>query len=344
MAPSLEDAVKFLSALFLALALNASLAAETPLQLSAAQRTEAGVRVVALSSGGAVMALRANGRAVAPNALQAVVVAPVSGVLTRLMADVPAAVRQDQPLAQLASREGLELRRELAQADAQAQFLAQRVKRDEQLVQEGIVPRARLEDSRAQYAQARALANERRRSARMAGLAPDGAQVDVRAPLDGELVEQLVQPGERLEAGAPIFRLVGRGALWFDLALPPEQAASVRVGDPLQVAGCEVTGRIRSVGGAVAGMSQTVMVRAELPAGCLRPGQYAAATLRLTADGAAVPEEAVVLREGRRYVFVERNGSFVPTALEAGPLPVGARVAVGGLATLKAVWLGVGAQ
>lgn len=344
MAPSMEDAVRFLLALFPALVLNASLAAETPLRLSAAQRTEAGIRVTVLSSQGTVMTVRASGRAVAPNALQAVVVAPVSGVLTRLMADVPAAVRRGQPLAQLASREGLELRRELVQADAQAQFLAQRVKRDEQLVQEGILPRARLEDSSAQYAQARALANERLHSARMAGLARDGAQVDVRAPLDGELVEQLAQPGERLEAGAPIFRLVGRGALWFDLALPPEQAVRVRAGDALQVEGCEGTGRIRSVGGAVAGMSQTVTVRAELPAGCLRPGQYAAGTLRLAADGAAVPENAVVLREGRRYVFVERDGGFVPTALDAGPLPAGARLAVGGLATLKAVWLGVGAE
>jgi hypothetical protein len=87
-----------------------------------------------------------------------------------------------------------------------------------------------------------------------------------------------------------------------------------------------------------------VTVRAELPAGCLRPGQYAAADIRLTAAGAGVPENAVVLREGRRYVFVERGGGLVPTALDAGPLAPGTRVAVGGLAALKAVWLGVGAQ
>jgi len=336
--------VKAALPLTLALVSSTALAVETPLQLSAAQRAEAGIRVAALSPQGAAASIRTTGRAVAPNALQAVVVAPVSGVVTSLLADVPVAVRRGQPLARLASREGLELRRELAQADAQAQFLAQRMRRDEQLVREGIVPRARLEDSSAQYVQALALSNERRRSAGMAGVSRDGAQVVVSAPLDGELVEQLAQPGERLEAGAPIFRLVGRGALWFDLALPPDQAVRLQSGDAVQVESCGAPGRVRSVGGAVAGMSQTVTVRAELPAGCLRPGQYAAADIRLTAAGAGVPENAVVLREGRRYVFVERGGGLVPTALDAGPLAPGTRVAVGGLAALKAVWLGVGAQ
>lgn len=329
---------------FLGIFATSALAAEPPLQVSAAQRSQADIRVAVLSAQGSAAPLRANGRAVAPNALQSVVVAPVAGVVTRLLSDVPATVRRGRPLAQLTSREGLELQRDLAQADAQAQFTAQRVKRDEQLVQEGIVPRSRLEDSRAQHAQALAMASERRRSARMAGLSADGAHVELRAPMDGDLVEQMAQPGERLDVGAPIFRLVGRGALWFDMSLPPEQSRQVRAGDAVQVDGCTGAGKVRTIGGAVASMSQTVTVRAELPAGCLRPGQYAAAAIAPGAGAVGVPEDAVVLREGRRYVFVERDGAFVPTALDEGPLPAGTRVAVSGLATLKAVWLGVGAE
>ncbi len=82
--------------LTLALVSSTALAVETPLQLSAAQRAEAGIRVAALSPQGAAASIRTTGRAVAPNALQAVVVAPVSGVVTSLLADVPVAVRRGQ--------------------------------------------------------------------------------------------------------------------------------------------------------------------------------------------------------------------------------------------------------
>jgi hypothetical protein len=99
--------------------------------------------------------------------------------------------------------------------------------------------------------------------------------------------------------------------------------------------------------------SQSVLVRASLadPQGLLRPGQSVQAALAGAASGQThvLPAAALVWKINVPYVFVETPQGFAPTRVqivrqnaaeaEVGGLAAGSRVAVKGVAALKAQWL-----
>jgi hypothetical protein len=100
--------------------------------------------------------------------------------------------------------------------------------------------------------------------------------------------------------------------------------------------------------------SQSVLARASLadPQRLLRPGQSVLAAIAGTqsAQSLAVPAAALVWKAGVAHVFVETAQGFTPTPVqvvrqnasqaEVTGLAAGSRVAVKGVAALKAQWLG----
>jgi hypothetical protein len=90
----------------------------------------------------------------------------------------------------------------------------------------------------------------------------------------------------------------------------------------------------------------------------MAPGQFVQVGLFAAARAGAsraVPEAAVLQREGQHYVFVYSAEGFLPMPvtvvrreagmawLGEGPAP-GTRIAVAGIAALKGRWLGLGAE
>ncbi len=100
--------------------------------------------------------------------------------------------------------------------------------------------------------------------------------------------------------------------------------------------------------------AQSVLVRASLvdPQKLLRPGQSVQAAIvgARSAASLLVPAEALVWKDAAPYVFVETAQGFMPTPVqlvrqnasqaEIGGLGAGSRVAVKGVAALKAQWAG----
>ena len=299
-----------------------------------------------------------------PNEQMRVVAAPVGGMVDMLAVAPGASVRRGQVVAHLASPQALELQRDALQASSQAGLLQQNLKRDEQLFAEGLIAESRLQSTRAASAQAGAQASERRQGLALAGAAPGklGGKLALTAPIDGIVLEQGVQLGQRVETSALIYRIAKLSPLWLEIQAPLDIAATLREGSPVKVANSEVTGKLIAIGRAVETASQTVLLRAEVGKGAdtLRPGQVIEVEIAGPAgQQQRLPASALARNEGKTFAFVQTSSDAKGVIFEARPVGIvsqggdsvtvdgikaGEKVAIKGVSGLKAMLTGVGKQ
>ena len=333
----------------------------------------AGVRTVQVQNPAAgVGTLLLQGTVVLPAQQSDVVSMPVAGVVQAVLVAPMQAVRAGQPVARVLSPELAQWQREWLLADTQARLAQSKAQRDEQLFADGIVSEHRRNESRAQAEMANVAARERRQALRLAGVSEAALtqaqgsaglspQLTLVAPVAGTVLEQMAVPGQRLEAGHPVAQIARGGRLAIELQAGREQAQSLRVGDRLQVPGCQTPARITALSPQLSSATQGVQLRAELSGreDCLRINQFV--TLRwqgsptASAGAVRVPAAAVVQQGGRHYVFVRHPQGFQAVAVTVGAsggdeLPItaglkaGDEVAVKGVAAIKGAWLGLGTE
>lgn len=343
------------------LALTAS-AADERIAISPAQQTRAGVVTATLSSLTAATAVRLPTQVIVPPAQVEVISAPVPALVVAIRAAYGESVRKGQVLATLRAPQLLELQRELGNARAQAALASENLRRDESLHAEGIIAANRLAATRATEQQATLLLAERRQTLALAG-GGEGAlsgSSTLRAPFDAVVLEAAAQPGSRVDALTPLFKLGRLAPLWLEIQASPAQAAGIAAGDPVSIPGCAQPGRVILVAPHIQAASQSLLIRAEFsrPDGCIKPAQYTQAEiapLRAPAAGSwRLPAAAVVRHQGQAWVFAALDGGFRPLAVKvleesagvvlvAADLPPTTRLAVKGVAAIKAVWAGLGA-
>jgi len=138
----------------------------------------------------------------------------------------------------------------------------------------------------------------------------------LRAPADGVISQRLAQPGQVVSAGAELLTLIRDGRLEWRAELPERDLIRVTPGVPVELRGPDgaaVAGTVRAVSPALDVRSRTGVVYADLPApGALRAGMYAQGDLVLgDLPARTVPDQAIVERDGYRYVFVLGEGDVV---------------------------------
>lgn len=351
--------------LLLAGLLAASLSATAePLLLQAAQIKALGIETTVAGSPQAGRAGTLPGRVVVPTEQMRIVAAPVGGMVEMLAVAPGATVKRGQVVAHLASPQALELQRDALQSSSQAALLQQILKRDEILFTEGIIAEARLQATRSAAAQATALASERRQGLAMAGVAPGklGGPLALTAGIDGIVLEQHAQLGQRVAAAAPLYRIAKLSPLWLEIQAPLATAASLKPGAPVKLAGSEIGGKLIAIGRAVDSASQTVLLRAEVSHGAeqLTPGQVIEVEIAGTSGPQiSLPASALIRDQGKTLAFVQVSASDKGLAFEARPVRVasqggdsvvvdgikaGDKVAVKGVSGLKAMLTGVGKE
>lgn len=355
-----------LSLLALAVACPLAAAAEA-LSLQPAQLKALGIAVGMVGDGGNLRSGTLPARVVVPNAQMRVVAAPVGGMIDMLAVAPGSPVKRGQVVAQLASPQALELQRDALQATSQLSLLQQNLKRDEQLFAEGLIAESRLQATRAAAAQAGAQASERKQGLALAGIVPGklGGPLALVAPIDGVVLEQAAQLGQRVEAAAPIYRIAKLSPLWLEIQAPLPLAAGLREGIPVKLANTEVAGKLIAVGRAVDAASQTVLLRAAIGQGAetLTPGQVVEVELpamsATAGSGHRLPTAALVRHNGQTFVFVQIASDDKGSRFEARSLRVlsqggeitvaegvrtGEQIAVKGVSALKAMYTGVGKE
>ena len=339
-------------------------AADPGISLQAAQLKSLGIETIVVGESSAARAGSYPAQVRVPNEQMRVVAAPVGGMVEMLAVAPGSTVKRGQVLAHLASPQALELQRDALQSSSQSALLHQNLKRDEQLFAEGLIAESRLQATRSAAQQAAAQAGERKQGLALAGVQPGklGGPLVLTAAIDGVVLEQGVQLGQRVEAATVIYRIAKLAPLWLEIQAPVELAASLRVDMPVKIANSEVMGKLIAIGGAVDAASQTVLLRAAVSAGAekLRPGQVIEVELA-SAIGKLqrLPATALVRHRGASVAFVQsvsndQASTFIPRPLRVvsqggdgvvvDGLQAGERVAVKGVSGLKAMLTGVGKE
>jgi RND family efflux transporter MFP subunit len=328
-------------------------AADAGISLQAAQLKSLGIETIVVGESSAARAGSYPAQVRVPNEQMRVLAAPVGGMVEMLAVAPGSTVKRGQVLAHLASPQALELQRDALQSSSQSALLQQNLKRDEQLFAEGLIAESRLQATRSAAQQASAQAGERKQGLALAGVQPGkvGGPLVLTAAIDGVVLEQGVQLGQRVEAATLIYRIAKLAPLWLEIQAPVELAASLRVGMPVKIAN-----------NAVDAASQTVLLRASVSAGAekLRPGQVVEVELASSADNLQrLPAAALVRNQGSTIAFVQSASNDKETTFLARPLRVlsqggdgvvvdglkaGERVAVKGVSGLKAMLTGVGKE
>jgi RND family efflux transporter MFP subunit len=280
---------------------------------------------------------------------QRAVVAPFAGQVLALHAEIGDVVAKGEPLADLASPEHAAAAARLSQAQAQERRSAAQARRDQQLFDEGVIARTRLEASSADL-----------RAAQAALQAERAAQVDIEtlgagryrllAPIAGVVVARELAVQAPVAAWSPAFLIADPKQLVAVIQMPVARAAALQLGDRVQIG--DAHGRVQRIAAIVEPESQSLAVRAVLDEiGALRGGQRASAELIVAAppDSWALPREALWFEGSAAQVFLElepgRYRSVAVDVLEQDPanavvraeLVAGARVVTRGVAALKAL-------
>jgi multidrug efflux pump subunit AcrA (membrane-fusion protein) len=332
-----------------------------------------GIEVAAPVPARASLSRRYPGQVAVPNRQLRVVAAPQAGVVETLLVAEGERVAPDQVLARLASPELVEAQSNYLEAVTRLELADSELQRERMLHSEGITAERRLIEAQSRQRELATLADQRRQRLVLAGLRP--AAIDelakshrlsstlaVRTPIGGVVLEQMVDTGQSVAASAPLYRIGELAPLWVEAHVPVDALAGVEAGGLVRLPELGVDGRIITVGRLVHPEDQGVLVRAEITDGAdaLRPGQFTVVQLSTgaepgAADGAGsgswrLPSAAVVRQAGATYCFLQVEGGFraVPVTVVAeedqstvvrGPFTASDRVAVGGVAALKAAWL-----
>ena len=347
---------------------------EDPVALAPDQRTAFGIEVAEPQPADQVLSRRYPGQVAVPVRQTNVVSAPLDGTLTGLLVAEGEAVEAGQPLARMQSPGLLETQGALLEALSKLSLARSELERDRALFAEGLAPKRRLEATQAQFNELATTVDQWSQRLALSGM-PDQAiealkrdrrlsgTLEVRAPIAGVVLEQMVSTGQAVAAATALFRIARLAPLWLEIHVPLNALAGVQPGAQVVLPREGIRGRVLTIGRQVHGEDQGVLVRAEVTDGAdqLRPGQFVEVQLGSTANSAAgeagqapgwrVPAAAVVRHAGGTYLFAERAGGFaaVPvellsqeerTAVVTGPLTATDRIAVTGVVALKAAWLG----
>ena len=202
----------------------------------------------------------------------------------------------------------------LAQADANLQVAASNARRGERLKREQLI--AASEADQLIAGEAIAVAQRQTALAQLENARLRSSFATLRAPDDGVISARNVQPGQVVMAGAELLKLIRGGRLEWRAELPEADLIRVSPGQPVELRapdGALVTGTVRAVSPSLDAASRTGLVYADLPApGALRAGMFAPGDILLgSAPARTVPDQAIVERDGYRYLFVVGDGDVV---------------------------------
>jgi len=330
------------------------------LKLDAKQQANLGVQVVAVQSAASGQLL-ASASVVMPPGKAFTVSAPYAGQVSRLWVGVGDSVVAGSALAQFTSPLLGDARRLLNEALIDHKNASAAAARDQAMFDEGIIPAVRLQLSRSKQEAALAQLHAREAELSAAGVRFEPnigyATGTLKAPLSAVVTEVAAVVGQRVEAGAPLFKLADASQLQLDLQLSSDKAAQLQVGDEVSIASRNAKAKIIGASRAV-DASQSARARATVTQrGSLAVGELVSVTVHTKGKTSnakpdkqwLVPSRAITQWRGQPWVFVANSTGFEAQAVQVMSstddlalievaLPSGSKVAVTGIASLRA-WL-----
>lgn len=257
------------------------------------------------------------------------VVPRLAGVVESVSASLGQTVRRGDVLAVIASTSLSEQRSELLTAQRRLESARINLERERKLWQEKISAEQDYLHSQTAWREAEiAVANARQKLSAV-GAAPSASALnrfEVRAPLDGVIVEKHLARGEAVKEDASIFTLSDLNTVWAEFAVAPKDLDLTRTGQKVIVSSSasqtKVQGVISYVGALLGEQTRTARARVTLanPQGAWRPGLFVTVSVLGNDQDVplAIPAEAVQSVENQPTVFKAVPGGFEAVTVRTG--------------------------
>lgn len=313
--------------------------------------------------------LQASATVTVPPGREVAVTAPYPGQMVRILAGIGDSVKAGAALGQFVSPSAGDARRLQQEALIESRLFQSVLDREQALFEDGLIPAARVQAARAKVEAAQAVVRARdaevnasgmqfesggaqRKGPNPSGVAAGYATGSLRAPMTGVVTEVFTPIGQRVDTGAVLFRLIDVSQLQLDLQMAPEKAALLKAGDAVSAPQRQANAIVTGIGQAV-DSSQLTRVRAQIQSrGNLQLGEVltvqAHPGLRKREGAWKVPSRCLTQWQGKPVLFVATSSGFSvqpveligtndDTSVVAGPLSADTKVAVSGIASLRAL-------
>lgn len=243
--------------------------------------------------------------------------AEVAGQVMQVTVDVGATVNKGDLLAVI-DPQSYQFAQSGAAAEVQRleSMIAQQqrqVTRYQKLVQDNFVSEAALEEAQAQL---QALQEQHKAArAQLQQAQRDVAQAELYAPMAGVVDQRMVDAGDFVGRGTPMFRLVSLEALRVRLPFPETVASRLKPGLMVHLSSPlapqqQVDGRIQQIRPALATGSRALeaIVEMQNPGGWRAGASVRGAVVVASRDSIIVPETSVIQRPAGEVVYVIADG------------------------------------
>lgn len=343
--------------------------------MTSTQQQNLGISVASINKNTMITSRRLSAEIVVPIGQERVVSAAQSGLIDHLFVASGQQVKKGQPIAHLISADLISLQKDYLQALIQSKLAAKSFVRDAELFRDGIIPERRYLETESAREEINASLSQRKQSLRLAGMSDShisklnsasgmNSGITLVAPIDGQVLEQMVSIGQRIDMGMPIYRISRLDPLWLEIHAPLEYFPLVKVGMSVQVPKFQASGTLIAIIRNVNKADQTLHLRAEITknTNMLSPGQFVEAVVNLgdKAQYLSVPKSALVKQGNEVLLFTQIKNGFHPvkvkliseqgdeavidSSLTGNILTGGEKVAVSGLSAIKGIWIGLGAK
>jgi len=259
------------------------------------------------------------------------VLAPISGPVTRILAEPGTSVRAGQALALVSSPDFATAVADFRKAQAAWVQTKRVADLDEQLWKNDAIAKRDLEQAQTDAVAAAADRDAALQQLRALGV--DDASIDalregrevaalqgaIRAPIAGTVVERLINPGQLLQAGStPAYTIANLATMWVQTSVFESDLSSVQVGDRAEVttaaASTPFVGRVTYIAALVDPATKATSVRVVVPntGRLLKKDMYVQVVIHASRErtGILVPVTSVLRDDDNLpFVFVEVAGA-----------------------------------
>ncbi|OYT97052.1 MAG: efflux transporter periplasmic adaptor subunit [Pseudomonas sp. PGPPP3] len=255
----------------------------------------------------------------------------IGGKVAKRLVDVGDRVKAGQPLAELDPQD-VRLQLEAARAQvraAEANLQLVRAERDryKKLMERQLISRSQYDNAENLYRSGEARLQQIQAEFNVAN--NQAGYAVLRATQNGVIAKRMIEAGQVVAAGQPVFTLAAAGEREVLISLPEQGFDRVKVGQPVEVelwsqAGERFPGRIRELAPSADPQSRTFAARVAFTEGKVLAelGQSARVFIRVEGDvPLAVPLSALTAENGAPYVWVVEPKT---TKLVRTPVRIGA--------------------
>jgi membrane fusion protein (multidrug efflux system) len=231
---------------------------------------------------------------------QAEILAKISGEVREVRVEEGAIVKAGEVLAVL---DGASQRVVLEEMDARTRALERDYQRGKRLLEQDLGSEKDVSDAEARYAEAEAL----RKGAEL-----NLAYTRITAPYAGRIATRNVDPGQNVNVGTALFRIVDPDPLLASIHLPEKEVARLSVGQEVTISpdtdsSASFSGSVLRIAPVVDDRTGTVKVtcRVNGETSALRPGSFVRVKLQtaLHRDVLTIPKRALVPEGTDNYLF-----------------------------------------